>query len=90
MLGALEDHPCAGHALTEKQREAIGWDMLHKLPELTVLEMAKKKPLPFPPEPAAWLGVKMMTWAMLRADRREGKRGLFLRTRDAIGMGFDS
>lgn len=56
MLGALDDHPCAGHALTEKQREAIGWDMLHKLPELTVLEMAKKKPLPFPPEPAAWLG----------------------------------
>lgn len=58
--------------------------------ELTELKMVKKKPLPFPPEPAAWLGVKMMTAAMARADRREGKRGLFLRTMDAIGMGFDS
>ena len=66
-------------------------DLLEGKPtELTGLEMVKKKPLPFPPEPAAWLGVKMMTSAMARADRREGKRGVFLRTMDAIGMGFDS
>jgi hypothetical protein len=58
--------------------------------ELTELEMVKKKPLPFPPEPAAWLGVKMMTAAMARADHREGERGLFLKTMDAVGMGFDS
>ncbi len=58
--------------------------------ELTELKMVKKKPLPFPPEPAAWLGVKMMTGAMAASDRNEGKRGLFLRTMDAIGMGFDS
>ncbi|GAA1407344.1 oxidoreductase [Glutamicibacter uratoxydans] len=61
-----------------------------KKTELTELKMVKKKPLPFPPEPAAWLGVKMMTAAMARSDRNEGKRGLFLRTMDAIGMGFDS
>ena len=58
--------------------------------ELTNLEMVKKKPLPFPPEPAAWIGVKMMTAALARADRREGERGLFLKTMDAVGMGFDS
>ena len=61
-----------------------------KKTELTELEMVKKKPLPFPPEPVAWLGVKMMTAAMARADRREGERGLFLKTMDAVGMGFDS
>jgi glycine/D-amino acid oxidase-like deaminating enzyme len=58
--------------------------------ELTELEMVKKKPLPFPPEPAAWLGVKMMTAAMARADHRGGERGLFLKTMDAVGIGFDS
>lgn len=61
-----------------------------KKTELTELEMVKKKPLPFPPEPAAWLGVKMMTTALARADRRKGERGLFLKTMDAVGMGFDS
>ncbi|GAA1884518.1 FAD-dependent oxidoreductase [Paeniglutamicibacter psychrophenolicus] len=61
-----------------------------KSTELTELEMVKKKPLPFPPEPAAWLGVKMMTAAMARADHREGERGLFLKAMDAVGMGFDS
>ncbi|MFJ2353496.1 NAD(P)/FAD-dependent oxidoreductase [Glutamicibacter sp. NPDC087673] len=58
--------------------------------ELTGFEMVRKKPLPFPPEPAAWLGVKMMTAAMARADQREGKRGLFLKAMDTLGMGFDS
>ena len=58
--------------------------------EITNLEMVRKKPLPFPPEPAAWIGVKMMTAALARADRREGERGLFLKTMDAVGMGFDS
>lgn len=56
----------------------------------TELEMVKKKPLPFPPEPVAWLGVKMMTNELARADRNKGKRGLFLKTMDALGMGFDS
>ena len=52
--------------------------------------MVRKKPLPFPPEPLAWLGVKLTTAALVRADRREGKRGALLRTMDAVGMGFDS
>lgn len=58
--------------------------------ELTELDMVKKKPLPFPPEPAAWIGVKLMTAALARADRREDERGLFLKAMDAVGMGFDS
>lgn len=56
----------------------------------TELEMVKKKPIPFPPEPVAWVGVKLMTSELARADRNQGKRGLFLKTMDALGMGFDS
>ncbi|MDJ1371177.1 NAD(P)/FAD-dependent oxidoreductase [Gulosibacter molinativorax] len=58
--------------------------------ERTRLELVKKKPIPFPPEPAAWLGVQVTTSEMARSDRRQGKRGLWLSTMDAIGMGFDS
>src|SRR5690625_5369072 len=58
--------------------------------ELTQLELVKKKPIPFPPEPAAWLGVQVMMREMIRADRNQGKRSLFLRTMDKIGVGFDS
>ena len=47
-------------------------------------------PLPFPPEPVAWMGVKLMTNGLGKADRNEGKRGPFLKVMDAVGMGFDS
>ena len=49
-----------------------------------------KLPLPFPPEPAAWLGIKMTTNALIKADENEGRRGPLLKVLDAVGMGFDS
>jgi hypothetical protein len=52
--------------------------------------MVRKRPLPFPPEPLAWLGVKITTAAMVRADRNQGRRGPWLKLMDAVGMGFDS
>ncbi|WP_411731972.1 NAD(P)/FAD-dependent oxidoreductase [Paeniglutamicibacter sp.] len=58
--------------------------------ELTGLQMVRKKPLPFPPEPAAWVGVKLMINGLVKADRNEGRRGPFLKVMDAAGMGFDS
>lgn len=58
--------------------------------ELTELEMVRKLPKPFPPEPAAWAGVQMMTRAMVKADENEGRRGPFLKVMDALKMGFDS
>ncbi|GHD06475.1 NAD(P)/FAD-dependent oxidoreductase [Zhihengliuella salsuginis] len=58
--------------------------------ELTELQIVKKKPLPFPPEPLAWLGIRTTTAAMIRSDRNRGRRGLWLRAMDAVGMGFDS
>ena len=58
--------------------------------ELTELEMVRSKPLPFPPEPFAYLGVQATRWSLDRADRRSGRRNLLLRGLDAIGMGYDS
>jgi len=58
--------------------------------ERTELRMVKSVPLPFPPEPAAYLGVQATKWALDRADHNRGKRNLLLKTLDATGLGFDS
>ncbi|MBT2473502.1 FAD-dependent oxidoreductase [Microbacterium sp. ISL-103] len=58
--------------------------------ERTELAMVREKPIPFPPEPVASIGVNLVRAAMNQADHNEGKRNLFLKTLDAVGMGFDS
>jgi glycine/D-amino acid oxidase-like deaminating enzyme len=56
----------------------------------TRLEIVRKKPLPFPPEPMRSAGVWVTRRARARADRRQGRRGPWLRLLDAVGLGFDS
>ncbi|WP_186759334.1 FAD-binding oxidoreductase [Arthrobacter alpinus] len=58
--------------------------------ERTRLEMVSKRPLPFPPEPLASIGINLTRWSMDRADHNEGKRNVILKTLDAVGLGFDS
>jgi len=58
--------------------------------ERTELEMVRKKPVPFPPEPLRWAGVQITRRAIQRADRRAGRRGTWLRLLDRFGIGFDS
>lgn len=58
--------------------------------ERTELKMVKSMPIPFPPDPIAWMGVEVSRWAMNRADHKRGKRNFILRTLDALGLGFDS
>jgi glycine/D-amino acid oxidase-like deaminating enzyme len=58
--------------------------------ERTRLEMVRRKPLPFPPEPLRWTGIQLTRRALARADRHEGRRGPWLRTLDRFGLGFDS
>jgi glycine/D-amino acid oxidase-like deaminating enzyme len=58
--------------------------------ERTRLQMVQRKPLPFPPEPLASIGINATRWSLDRADRHEGRRNLFLKTLDAVGLGFDS
>lgn len=58
--------------------------------ERTSLEMVRTKPLPFPPEPFAWTGVALTKWSLARADENGGRRNLWLKTMDKLGLGFDS
>lgn len=58
--------------------------------ERTRLKMVQKKPLPFPPEPLRWFGITVTRREFARADRNQGRRGLWLKTMDALGLGFDS
>ena len=58
--------------------------------ERTELEMVRKKPVPFPPEPFRWTGVQLTRKAIQRADDNEGRRGPWLRFLDRFGIGFDS
>ncbi|GAA2839791.1 glycine/D-amino acid oxidase-like deaminating enzyme [Leucobacter komagatae] len=61
-----------------------------RVTERTELEMVKSVPLPFPPEPAASIGINLTRWALDRADHNRGKRNVLLKTLDALGLGFDS
>jgi glycine/D-amino acid oxidase-like deaminating enzyme len=54
------------------------------------LRLVTSPPVPFPPEPLRSLAVETVRHELDRADRNEGRRGLILRTLDAIGIGFDS
>ncbi|MDL9978544.1 NAD(P)/FAD-dependent oxidoreductase [Microbacterium sp. ASV49] len=58
--------------------------------ERTQLEMVRKRPIPFPPEPAAAAAVNVVRWSLDRADHNKGKRNILLKTLDALGLGFDS
>ena len=54
------------------------------------LRLVSSPPIPFPPEPLRSMTVDLVRHELDRADRDEGRRGLVLRTLDAIGIGFDS
>ncbi|UYB39664.1 FAD-binding oxidoreductase [Streptomyces sp. Je 1-4] len=58
--------------------------------ERTELEMVRSKPLPFPPEPLRWAGIGITQWSMTQADTRGGRRNLWLKAMDKVGLGFDS
>ncbi len=57
--------------------------------ELTRLRLVRTKPLPFPPEPIRWAGITLTRKELARADLT-GRRGLWLRALDRVGLGFDS
>jgi glycine/D-amino acid oxidase-like deaminating enzyme len=55
----------------------------------TELEFVRRKPLPFPPEPFRFLGIQLTRWSLDHEDRT-GRRNLWLRALDRMGLGFDS
>lgn len=58
--------------------------------ERTTLRLVREKPLPFPPEPVRAAGINLTRWSVARADATAGRRNLWLKTLDRLGMGFDS
>jgi glycine/D-amino acid oxidase-like deaminating enzyme len=66
-------------------------DLLDKADtERTRLSMVRCKPVPFPPEPLRSAVIQATRASIARADRNEGRRDLWLRTLDRLGLGFDS
>jgi glycine/D-amino acid oxidase-like deaminating enzyme len=66
-------------------------DLLDGRPtERTELRMVRERPLPFPPEPLAYVGIQATRWSLAQADRHRGHRNRWLRTLDRVGLGFDS
>lgn len=66
-------------------------DLLYR-PEsdLLGLKMVRRRAVPFPPEPARWVGIELTRRALARADAHGGRRGPWLRLLDSLGLGFDS
>ncbi|MFD2354916.1 NAD(P)/FAD-dependent oxidoreductase [Nonomuraea ferruginea] len=58
--------------------------------ERTELRMVREKPMPFPPEPVRSGVIQFTRWSIAKADEHQGKRNLWLRTLDRMGLGFDS
>jgi glycine/D-amino acid oxidase-like deaminating enzyme len=66
-------------------------DLLDKRDSEAVrLRAVRSRPRPFPPEPLRYAGIQLTRRALARADRRQGRRGPWLRLLDRLGMGFDS
>jgi len=69
----------------------LGLDILDGVEnEVTGLRYATMKPMPFPPEPLRYGVVQFTRGRLAAADRNGGRRGLWLRTLDRLGLGFDS
>jgi len=58
--------------------------------ERTRLAMVRRKPLPFPPEPLRWFFIRVTQWSIRRADENQGRRNVWLKLLDRLGLGFDS
>lgn len=58
--------------------------------ERTRLRLVRSKPIPFPPEPLRSAVINLTRWSQDRADRNAGRRNLWLKALDALGLGFDS
>jgi glycine/D-amino acid oxidase-like deaminating enzyme len=58
--------------------------------EATRSRYVRRKPIPFPPEPLRTAVIQLTRNRLAAADRRDGRRGIWLGLLDRIGLGFDS
>ncbi len=65
-------------------------DLLHgRRSVATQTEFVQSRPLPFPPEPFRFVGIQATRWSLGREDKT-GRRNLWLKGLDRMGLGFDS
>ena len=56
----------------------------------TKLPMVTSRPIPFPPEPFRSAVIGLTKRSLQHADRNQGRRNIWLKTLDRLGLGFDS
>ena len=67
----------------------IGIELLGYEPtDIIKMQFVTRRSLPWTPEPFRWLGVRLTQRALIKADRNGGKRGLWLKILDRLGLGF--
>ena len=67
----------------------IGIELLGYQPsDILQMQFVTKKPMPWAPEPFRWFGVRFTQNALVKADKNNGKRGLWLKLLDAMNLGF--
>jgi len=64
--------------------ELLGYDPS----DILDLQFIKKKTIPWAPEPFRWIGVTLTRRALIKADKNNGKRGLWLKLLDMFNLGF--
>ena len=79
-----------GVAATRFAGQVLADMMLMPSSSLLTLRFTTTQPFGFPPEPLRWASVTATRRAIARADRRQGRRGPWLRMLDRFGIGFDS
>lgn len=80
----------AGHFAAQVMLDRL--DVIDGAPdtERTRLQMVRRMPVPFPPEPVAAAGIRATRLALDRADHQNGRRNLLLRSLDTLGLGLDT
>ncbi|MFT5483974.1 MAG: glycine/D-amino acid oxidase-like deaminating enzyme [Halieaceae bacterium] len=67
----------------------VGIELLGYQPsKILEMQFVKRTPMPWVPEPLRWVGVRLTQLALVKADRNNGKRGLWLKFLDMLNMGF--
>jgi glycine/D-amino acid oxidase-like deaminating enzyme len=67
----------------------VGLELLGYNPtDILGMQFVRKSAMAWPPEPFRWIGVTLTRKEMARADRNEGKRGLWLKLLDRLNLGF--
>ena len=64
--------------------ELLGYDPT----EILDLQFVRRQAMGWPPEPLRWAAVTLTRKEMARADRNKGRRSLWLKTLDRLGLGF--